>query len=255
MELIMRSHLIRPLALTLALASTLAAPGQAQLGGLVKKAKSAIAGSDTPAATAVAKATPTGPVTVKPAHRIDAASLDLFAQALAAEKTWLEDRARIRKTLRTKDDFRQCAQVAVATSPEGQKLTQMYLDAIESKENDGSVAFMTKVAEKLQAEQEKIVFANCGYDPDKYGPEPGPAALYQPSEHEAAKKVGMEHPRYAILKERITPFCAMDPAERGGGDVRVRGDGNGVFYVYEASEAALLAPRCDALLKAIKAVS
>jgi hypothetical protein len=250
----MRSHIMRPLALALAMAATLATPGHAQLGGLVKKAKTAIAG-DKPAATAVAKATPTGPVTVKAAHRMDAASLDLFAQALSAEKAWLEERARIRKTLRTKDDYRRCSEMAMVTSPEAQKAQQTYLDAFQSKENDGSVEFMTKLAEKLQAEQLKIITAKCGHNPDEYGPEPGPGALYQPSEHEAAKKVGMEHDRYAILKERITPFCAMDPAERGGGDVRVRGSGSGVFYVYEAAEATLLAPRCDALLTAIKAVS
>lgn len=245
----------RPLALALTLAVAAAAPAQAQLGGLVKKAKAAVVG-DKPAAVAATKAAPTGPVSVKPQDRIDATSLDLFARALVAEKSWLEERARIRATLRTPEDYRRCAEVAVhGSTPEGKKLMQYYLDAISSKDNDGSAEFMTKLATTMQAEQDKIVFGKCGYDPAKYGPEPGPSALYQPSEHEAAKQVGLEQQRYALLKERITPFCNFDAAARGAGDVRIPGSGSGVYFVYEAQEAELLSPRCTELLTAMRAIS
>ena len=248
---------MRTLSLTLAtaMAVTLAVPGHAQLGGLMKKAKAA-AGVDKPAAVVKVESAPVGPVKVKPADRIDEPSLDLFARALTAEKQWLEERARIRTTLKSPEDYRRCSEVALApTTPEAKKMMQDYLDAMASKDNDGSAEYMTKIAMAMKAQQDRIVQGKCGYDPSLYPPEPGPSALYHPSEHEAAKLVGMDQKRYALLKERITPFCAFDAAARGAGDVRVPGIGTGVYYVYEASEAALLTPRCSQLLAGMKAVS
>lgn len=248
---------MRALSLTLAtaMAVTIATPGQAQLGGLVKKAKAA-AGVEKPTAVAKVESAPVGPVKVKPADRIDEASLVLFAKALSAEKSWLEERARIRTTLKSPAEFRRCSEVALApTTPEAKKMMQAYMDAMASKDNDGSAEYMTKIANGMKAEQDRIVQGKCGYDPSQYPEEPGPGALYRPSEHEAAKQVGLDQKRYALLKERVTPFCAFDAAARGTGDVRIPGIGTGVYFVYEAAEAELLAPRCQQLLAAMKAVS
>lgn len=243
------------LALAGALAVTTATPGHAQLGGLVKKAKAA-AGVDKPAAVTKIESSPVGPVKVKPADRIDEPSLELFARALTAERQWLEERARIRTTLKSPADYRRCSDIALApTTPEAKKMMQDYLDAMASKDNDGSAEYMTKIANGMKAQQDRIVQGKCGYDPAQYPEEPGPGALYRPSEHEAAKKVGLDQTRYALLKERITPFCAFDAAARGNGDVRIPGSGSGVYFVYEANEAALLAPRCSQLLAGMKAIS
>jgi hypothetical protein len=246
----------------LALTATIATaapvtPLSAQFGGLAKKAKAAL-GVDKKAseATAAAGATaPTGPVSVRAEHRIDAASLDLFEQALAAEHRWLTERARIRKSLRTPADYRTCSEMTVALSPEGKKVMQMYLDAIESPANDGSVEFMTALANKMKAEQDRIIFAACGYDPAEYGAPHNPSALHQPSEYAAATEVGMPQTRYALLKERVIPFCALDAASRSANSGRVPGDGHGIYYIYEPAEIELLAPRCDALKRAIQAIS
>jgi hypothetical protein len=140
------------------------------------------------------------------------------------------------------------------TTPESKQMMQEYLDAVSSKDNDGNPEFMTKLAFAMKEKQDRIVQSKCGYNPSDYPEEPGPGALYRPSEHEAAKKVGLEPKRYALLKERVTPFCAFDAAARGQGDVRIPGSGTGVFFVYEEAEAALLTPRCDQLLAAMKAI-
>lgn len=235
-----------------------AAPLAAQFGGLAKKAKAALgvdkaapdAGAATPAAAA-----PAGPVRVRDADRMDAASLDLFERALAAEHAWLTERARIRKSLRSPADYRTCSEQTIAFSPQGKKLTQTYLDAMQSPANDGSVEFMTALANKLKAEQDRIILAACGYDPAEYGAPHDPSALHQPSEHAAATEVGMPQQRYALLKERVVPFCALDAASRTASGGRVPGDGHGIYYVYEPAEVELLAPRCDALQRAIQAVS
>jgi hypothetical protein len=245
-------------ALALAAVATAApvSPLTAQFGGLAKKAKAAI-GIDkkAPADAAAATVTPTGPVSVRDADRIDAASLDLFEKALAAEQRWLTERARIRKGLRTPTDYRTCSETTITLSPEGKKVMQMYLDAIESPANDGSVEFMTALANKMKAEQDRIILAACGYDPAEYGAPHDPSALHQPSEHAAASEVGMPQARYALLKERIVPFCALDASSRSANSGRVPGIGTGVYYVYERAEMELLAPRCDALQRAIQAIS
>ncbi len=244
------------LALAAAIATTApVTPLAAQFGGLAKKAKAAL-GVDKQAPDAAANVTSsTGPVSVREEHRIDAASLDLFERALAAEHRWLTERAQIRKGLRTPADYRTCSQTVVAVSPEGKKVMQMYLDAIESPANDGSVEFMTALANKMKAEQERIIFAACGYDPAEYGAAHDPSASHQPSEHAAASEVGLPYARYALLKERIVPFCALDAANRGTGAAKVPGDGRNIYYIYEPAETELLAPRCDALQRAIQAVS
>jgi hypothetical protein len=229
-------------------------PLSAQFGGLAKKAKAAL-GVDKKTPEAAAATTPTGPVSVREEHRIDAASLDLFEKALAAEHRWLTERARIRKSLRSPADYRECSEKTIAFSPEGKKVTQMYLDAMASPDNDGSVEYMTALANKLKAEQEKVILAACGYDPAEYGAPHNPSALHQPSEHAAATEVGLPQARYALLKERVVPFCALDPASRSSNAGRVPGDGRGIYYVYEQAEIDLLAPRCDTLQRAIQAIS
>ena len=245
------------LVLTAVLAATAPVPLSAQLGGLARKAKAALSGEKvaTPEPVATPGATPSDPVRVSAADRIDAASLDLFVQALAAERSWLEERARIRKSLRTPDDYRSCAEVTTQTSVEGKKVMQMYLDAMASPDNDGSTEFMTALANKMKAEQDRIVLAACGHDPAEYGAAPIPGAAYQPSEHAAAEQVGLPQLRYAMLKERIMPFCSVDASSRGTGEARVRGIGTGIYYVYEADEVALLSPRCDELVRAMRAIA
>ncbi|MES2124915.1 MAG: hypothetical protein V4503_09560 [Gemmatimonadota bacterium] len=235
--------------------AVVAAPARlpAQLGGLARKAKAALGVEKTTTSVAAAGPVANKPVVIRPTDRIDAESIELFSQALEVERTWLEERARIRKGLRPLADYRDCADGAVQRSPEGARLLKMYTDAVTSSENDGSAEYMTRLANRMKAEQEKIVFAACGYDPGEYAAEPS-ASPARPSEYAAAAKVGLDQRRYAILKERVTPFCALDAAERGDGDVRVRGIGYGIFYVYDRAEAEVLAPRCDALRRAIQAI-
>ena len=51
------------------------------------------------------------------------------------------------------------------------------------------------------------------------------------------------------------PFCSVEASSRGTGEARVRGIGTGIYYVYEADEVALLSPRCDELVRAMRAIA
>ena len=60
------------------------------------------------------------------------------------------------------------------------------------------------------------------------------------------KAAGLTERQYAILKERIVPFCAAAVAS-GPGELRIaRG------YVYTTAEMEALRPRCATLLPALR---
>ena len=60
---------------------------------------------------------------------------------------------------------------------------------------------------------------------------------------------------YAVIKERVVPFCRAQDAAAGDGDVRLPGRGTNVYFVYTPAEAAALRTRCGALMQALAATS
>lgn len=98
---------------------------------------------------------------------------------------------------------------------------------------------LDRFALALAAEEAKR--GEAGGEP---GEGPGQAAL---------RTGGFTRTQYAILKERITPFCAASASAGVGGDVRVPGADN-QFFVYNRAEVEALRPRCEHLGGLLQAV-
>jgi hypothetical protein len=60
------------------------------------------------------------------------------------------------------------------------------------------------------------------------------------------KEAGLTERQYAVLKERILPFCTA-AASSGSGELKVDGG-----FVYTTTEMQALRPRCATLLPALR---
>ncbi|MES2304541.1 MAG: hypothetical protein V4558_03500 [Gemmatimonadota bacterium] len=237
-------------ALTLALTLS-PAPATAQFGKLVKKAKEA-AGIDKPVGTAAGSAqAPAGPVRVNPAFELTAANLDRFTTALAAERVGRQEQLKIIASIKSPAVYATCSQ-NVAMSPGYQKIYNSYL---ENSPKATTPEAMNDVAKKFAEDAAAYMTAKCGANPGGY-PESQRESMVRSKGYAAGlERSGLDGRTYAVLKERIIPFCSADAATRAAADVRIPGQGRNIYFVYLPSETANLAPRCDALLAALQAVS
>lgn len=240
--------------LAVAFAVTFCAPGaQAQFGGLknrLKKKVEGMAGSKDSASAAKAPAPAGAPAagaprrTAGPAYNdriieMTPEVLDRFAAALAAERS---DRAAAAQALSPAmaQKYQRCT-VQVAQSPEGKALYDKITAAMGRSDMDEY--------QKLAAENAALTLRKCGPNPQ--------SGAYRDSLSKrpvlTAAGTGKFTPeQYALLKERVVPFC-KGGAEEADGTTRVKGFGREIYYTYGSGEAAALRPRCGDLSKAIAA--
>lgn len=235
----------RAAAVCAALAVSVAAPAHAQLGGLRRAAARAAAG-----AVANSPANPASPVNQQaPASsrvntgdvlEMTAPVLDRFQRALAAEAA---DRAGLAQRLaavKTPQQYNQCA-MQWYQSPAGQAEYQKLSAASQSTDQ----ATILAAGNALKAALERA----CGVDPS----ERSNIESNAPAHAEAAGVAAGEFNgrQYAVIKERVIPFCRASAQAAGDADVRLPGSGSSVFWVYTAAEATALRGRCTGLMQAI----
>lgn len=226
-------------------------PATAQLGKLVKKAKQAagIEKVDSSAAAATGTTAAAKPIRVRDEDRITETSLAKFERSLALEKKFLEDEAKALATVKTKDQYAGCQQSSML-SGEGKKAYDLYMADV-AKAGESTEA-MIKASQTFTDRTQAILLAKCGIDP--VAARDRKASIAFNAERHAAEQGGLGAKGYAMMKERVIPFCAATAEQRGGGDVRLSGSGSGIYFVYHQSEADLLAPKCAAIAPLIQVV-
>lgn len=225
----------------------LPAPADAQLGGLKKKVAKAVAGAtgaETEAAAPAASGNTRSPYNEWVLEMTDEV-LDRVEKGLVAESARRREVVAMLEKQPSREEYEQC-QARAAMLPEMQKLIEEYMADME-KANGNNDAIM-KVAERMDARSKAFYARECGevLGSDRI------QELQKESESIGAGAAGMTDRQYAIVKERIAPFCtAGDQMVRDGAGATVPGDGED--YVYSAAEIEALTPRCDVLGKAIAA--
>ena len=260
-------RMLRWTVLVAILAALAPAPASAQIGRLIKKrlkekiAQTVIENvvpSDTPVATAPGGAQPTVPDGAKkaaPGRAVksapDAASgpqfndyvlemtpavLERLEKGLVAEAAERKAAQRILARMRDKPAYDRCMQELVA-SPEGKK-------AYDAMFPPGG-----QVNQQAAADMQKLQNAKCGPDPNTYGTVENELRNKPSKAGEAAS--GFQYRQYAILKERVVPFCSLGPSADGGVFQIKQGGG---FLVYSTQEVMALGPRCAKLKFALQGV-
>ena len=227
----------------------LPATAHAQLGALKKKAARAVAG-----AAGVEESQPDAKMESQSARRgpyndyvleMTPAVLDRMEKALAAESA---ERAEVAKVLATfaKPDERMICEQRVAGTPEVQKLLEEYMAALEKANGDSKAVIAA--AEKMEAGMKAVVDRECG------------EALAAERERELHKRplvVGAEaggftEYQYAVLRERIAPFCrAGDALETSADGASLPVAGTKHRLVYSNIEIEALTPRCASFTKVL----
>jgi hypothetical protein len=227
-----RSFLVLPLVLTTLLCAV--APAPAQIGGLVRRAKTAI--TDPKASTESAAPR------IKPEEQLTPEHLDAFSKGLDAEEAVRKEAARQAAKMKTPKEYQSCM-IAMMQSADYQKVMTTYTDEIEKAagKNDESLRATERYGENLKA----LSAAKCGPNPDEAGSQ-WAAKTAAAAEAGGAKAAGVTTVLYAQWKERVVPFCNLPASKRGSGVVRAEG------YAYLAAESEALAPRCGALMPKIK---
>ncbi len=205
----------------------LPAHADAQIGGfLKKKIKQAVKGDSTEQTAqkgGPAKAAPGGPAFDEYVLQLSSRNLDRLEQALAGEKAFRDSVLAVRAKLMTPQQYGQCRYKAMG-SPEAQALT-----ANPPKDAAGF--------QKYNSDFEAFIQKRCGANPNTFKEED-----LSPGAEIGARASGLTRQQYAIMKERIAPFC------KAGGAARVPGAMPGMDYVYAPEEIAALQPRCTKLM-------
>jgi len=226
------------------LSIVVSAPAHAQLGGLRRAAQRAVGGAAGNAAAQ--QANPAQPASASSAVggenvlELTAPVLDRFQRSLAAESA---DRAQLAQKLaavKTPEQYGQCT-MAWYQTPAGQAEYRKLSAAAESNDQAVQIA----AGNNLKAAIERA----CGTDPSERGNMQRGAQAHAAETGLAAGQFTAR--QYAVIKERVVPFCRAAAQASGGGDVRLPGRGNNVFFVYTAAEAAALRERCTALMQAL----
>jgi hypothetical protein len=238
-------------ALCAVMAASVSTPAHAQFGAVRRAAQRAVGGAvqGTPATQ------PSG--MPAPASQASAASqvnrgvvleltpevLDRFGRALAAYETHLDSIARALAGLKGPEEYMQC-QLDWFNSDAGQAMFAKLTAASES----GDYARITAAGEENRASLARA----CG--PDAQQRDEMEMEASNGAEAAALAAGGFEMREFAVIQERVVPFCRA-AAQTGGGDVRIAGEGRNVFWVYTATEAAALNGRCAALLAGLEKIS
>ena len=228
------------------------ASAEGQLGGLRDRAKKAVAQAAgveaaAPASTANAASAATSEtgyvLTMTPAV------LDRLEAALAAEYTEFDVVEREFQA-RPTPEVRAACEHALMQGPEGQKILADYMAALEKAGEDPDAAM--KAMQAMDQAMRALYARECG---EPFTDEEA-RELQQRPHVIGAEAGGFTTIQYAILKERVPPFC------EGGADLRQDEGGASApgvdernRYVYGADEVEALRTRCEALTLALAAVA
>jgi hypothetical protein len=252
------SRIIRGALLAAVVATTVPTMAHAQLGGALRAARNKVKDGVEQAVTGSASTGSQGGASQSGGSSPGAGGgtrssevleitpevLDRLEKGLAAESAERAEVARFLASLTTPEQYSACQTQAVQ-SPESQALLERFQAEMEKHENDPQALqkLLLKQSEAVQALFER----KCGADPSSQG-EVRKAAQARP-EAAGARAGGftidnqrhwgqqMVSREYAILKERIAPFC-RNPQQTGK-------------YAYTAAEQEALRPRCETLSRAL----
>jgi hypothetical protein len=259
------------LSLVVVLTAAAATPAEAQLGGLMRRAKEAAekkAAEKDPRAAEPAASTQ-NPFADPAVVFITQDQLARFEKALQFE---IDKRNELRKAAASAKDPQeyQACTTSVAMSPESMKLIQDFADA----NADGPPEQLIKAQMKMSADMQALVTKSCGPDPRSlesgrferlrqieaeasdvampsgYTPPAGAQGRMEDS-GQAANARPFARP-YGMLKERVPVFCATDkkmssPATITVGTDKmtvVRVQGAGQQYVFRQDEVDALNQGC-----------
>jgi hypothetical protein len=233
---------LRSAALALVIGTALPVPASPQVGGLIKKTlkqtiEQSRVGSDT--ATTASAARARGPTFDDVTLEITRARLDQFEKGVAAEAAERKDVDRQIAKFLPGDAFEKCQQSLMRT-PEAQAAYREYTGMLRGTDQ----AAMRKASEWYGQRLAEITRPKCGPSPSEAEIMKGD--LLDGPEKAGQKAAGLTERQYAVLKERILPFCTAAVAS-GPGELRIaRG------YVYTSTEMETLRPRCATLLPALR---
>jgi hypothetical protein len=213
-----RFSALRAATLAAMLASVLPAAAHAQLGGLRGLGRRAAQAVGNAATTQVASQTPGSPGFTRNVLEMTPAVLDGFARSLAAEDSLRRGTAD-RSSPAYRERYRVCEARLAQTDSRYRELRDA---AVNAQHADAEQAYLDLDAYRAP---------HCGHEPELGSPEIVVIA---------GAAGGLTGRQYAIMKERVAPFC-----EHGGASGS---------YVYSATEFSALRSRCPALKPAIQAV-
>ena len=241
---------------------------EAQLGGLMRKAREAAkeAPKDPRASTPAATSTQ-NPFADPAVVFITQEQLGRFDKALRFE---IAKREELKKSLaagKTHDEYAACS-TTVAMSNEMQQIIKKWSEMAANTPPDQ----MAKAGEKMQADVAALATKHCGVDPNQA--DRGRADRIRAIENEASvvamppgwtPPAGTEGPRaYAMFKERIPVFCGKveakaaltpTPVQIGGEKVMVvKITGSGAEYVFRQDEAEALTQGCSGAMTLINSL-
>lgn len=244
-----------------------AAPAHAGFGDMLKKKAADVVKGKKPAATEAANAE-SGEIKSRIHPPVTPENIAKFKAGMQYEIAEREKAAKFLASLKSKEDYQKCHMDWVMSS-EGQAVSQRYaaaMDGIKTSED------MQKKLSPIAAEMEKAIETKCGPDPGKYGEgwkaQQSRDALGRASDDFAkgqGLEPGTEDYAYNAWKEWVAEFChyleklKKDPdyknklAKMLDEGLRIPGQGQGIYFVYTASEAKDLIENCDALMPLIEA--
>lgn len=256
------------------LAGALPAPAAAQFGGLKRKLKEKIInaaadgaadkvfGPDSSATSTTAArgpsaasrarggATATGPVFNENMLEITPDVLDRLLRAVAAEEAERKALAAHPRKVLPRDEYNRCKQQIIMQTPEGQLAFRQYREALQS----GSQEAAQKAGQAMTKRLDDLARPRCGSDPIE-------AQDLRNQDEEKIRQAGLTafglgEYQYAMVRERIAPFCAAakagDEAVTSG---RVSAGATAIYYVYTKREIEGLRPLCGKLQPLLEAKS
>lgn len=227
----MQSRYLIHVSLSLALVAMVPASAHAQFGSigdrLKKKAKEAVLGKDEKKDES---SSATSSSSGRTSSRIEITSnvLDRFLKGLAAEQSKREALVKRASCVKQAQSTPEYMNVMASEAPAIEKITDSNMS------DEKKMAEMQRIGAVLEKKEAAFMEQKCGAEVERMNQ----------SEYEAigAEAGGFTAGQYAILKERIHPFC--ESAAKGGS--------GGVNLVFTEAEVAAITPRCSALLPAIK---
>jgi hypothetical protein len=254
-----RQHALRAIITIAATIAMTPAPASAQLGGLKKavkraateaagpKAVNATAGSgeQTGAVSASAEPAMAGGLTGKNVIEMTDDVIVRFERALATETTERQESARILESLADPRDFQTCAQ-GMGMTPEYQRIFEKYLADVSSAGNDNEA--IGRSTQVFDSTYRALAAPKCGRERNSEI-----ERELQNRPIEAATRAGeFTRAEYAMLKERVEPFCEAGSRQIITSDgATVPGSGHNIRWVYTAAEVQALTARCRTLSDAL----
>jgi hypothetical protein len=187
-------------------------------------------------------------------------SLAKFKAAMAIEQAEREKAVKILAAYKSEDDYNKC-RFEVMQSPEGMKIAER-MSNIGDK---ATPAEMQKAMVQVSADLETLITAKCGPNRSEY--ETRRSELMRGALAKGSDAFMKDDNAYFVWKEWVMEFCKYVAGlkQEPGADakiakikdegLRIPGTGQGIYYLYTATEANELLERCDELAPLIEATS